>query len=48
MRKFSADLAESFPINISVNLDEGKIFFNRRNRHIDQKVLVLIAVTLRE
>lgn len=37
MRKFSTDLAESFPINISINLDKKKFFFNRRNRHIDQK-----------
>lgn len=38
MRKFSTDLAESFLINISINLDEKKKnFFNRRNRHIDQK-----------
>lgn len=49
MRKFSTDLAESFLINISINLDEKKkISLIEETGILTKKVLILIVVALRD
>lgn len=49
MRKFSTDLAESFLINISINLDEKKKISSIEETGIlTKKVLILIVVALRD
>lgn len=49
MRKFSTNLAESFPTNISINLDEKKnVSLIEETGILTKKVLVLTGVTLRD